>query len=97
VIAMLRNFLEQHPEIPRKDNQRGFTEIQRRTIFRRDQGICQLRIKCDGAKLTWDDWHCDHTTPWTAGGHTTVLNGRAACTSCNLSKGANLLAASSSG
>lgn len=87
---MLRHFLERYPSIRRKDNQRGFTHMQRLAVFRRDKGHCQLRIKCSGAKLTWDDWHCDHTVPWTAGGHTTVENARVACSACNLSKGASL-------
>jgi uncharacterized protein DUF262/HNH endonuclease len=85
---MLRHLLEAHPTIPRKDNQRSFTHIQRLAIFRRDKGHCQLRLRCAGAKLTWDDWHCDHRHPWTSGGPTTVENGQAACTPCNLSKGA---------
>jgi hypothetical protein len=85
---MLRNFLERHPNIRLKDDQRVFTSSQRLAIFRRDGGVCQLRLKCNGAKLTWDDWHCDHFQPWTHGGKTTVQNGRASCTLCNLSKGA---------
>ena len=87
---MLRNLLERHPSIQRKDNQRGFTHVQRLAVFRRDKGHCQLKIKCGGVKLTWDDWHCDHTIPWTAGGKTTVENARVACTTCNLSKGASV-------
>ena len=90
---MLRHLLEAFPTIQRKDNQRAFTHIQRLAIFRRDNGLCQLKLKCDGAKLTWDDWHCDHTLAWTSGGKTTVENGRAACTACNLAKGATLLPA----
>jgi hypothetical protein len=90
---MLRNFLEFHPSIQRKDNQRAFTHVQRLAIFRRDGGYCQLKIKCNGEKLIWDDWHCDHAHPWTAGGKTTVENGRVACTSCNLSKGASVASA----
>jgi hypothetical protein len=85
---MLRNLLEQNPTIEQKDNQRLFTHVQRLAIFRRDKGHCQVKIKCDGAKLTWDDWHCDHMKAWTSGGKTTVENGRVACTLCNLSKGA---------
>ena len=88
---MLRNLLELHPHILRKDNQRSFTTVQRLAIFRRDKGSCQLKLKCEGIKLTWDDWHCDHFVPWTTGGQTTVENGRAACTACNLSKGATVL------
>lgn len=84
---MLRCLLETYPSIPRKDNQRSFTHIQRLAIFRRDRGHCQLRLKCDGDKLLWDDWHCDHRAPWTSGGPTTVENGQVACTPCNLSKG----------
>jgi hypothetical protein len=85
---MLRNLLELNPTIQRKDNQRAFTHIQRLAIFRRDKGHCQLSIKCNGVKLTWDEWHCDHTIPWTAAGKTTVENGRVACSPCNLAKGA---------
>lgn len=87
---MLRDFLETFPQTQRKDNQRGFTRSQRLAVFRRDKGVCQLKIKCDGAKLAWDDWHCDHTVPWTAGGKTTVENARVACTACNLAKGASM-------
>lgn len=85
----LRHLLEQYPDIPRKDNQRAFTRDQRLAIFRRDGGICQLRLKCDGAKLSWDDWHCDHVVPWTAGGKTTVSNGHVSCSTCNLHKGSS--------
>ena len=84
---MLRNLLEQVPDIRLKDNQRAFTHVQRLAIYRRDGGVCQLRIKCDGVRLTWDDWHCDHIVPWTKGGKTTVENGHVACAACNLSKG----------
>lgn len=85
---LMRNLLEYIPTLSRKDDQRDFTHVQKLAIFRRDHGICQLKIKCDGIKLTWDDWHCDHITPWSKGGHTTVKNGQVACSACNLSKGA---------
>jgi hypothetical protein len=85
---MLRHLLETHPDIPRKDNQRSFTTAQRLAVFRRDKGICQLSVKCDGAKVAWDDWHCDHFVAWTKGGQTTVENGRVACSACNFAKGA---------
>jgi len=86
---MMRNLLSRFPTLRQRDNQRDFTHVQRLTIFRRDQGICQLRIKCAGEKVRWDDWHCDHKTPWINGGVTTVENGQVACSACNLSKGAN--------
>jgi hypothetical protein len=86
---LMRNLLEHFPNLSRKDNQRDFTHIQKLTVFRRDRGMCQVKMKCSGVKLTWDDWHCDHITPWSRGGETTVSNGQAACPACNLSKGAN--------
>jgi len=84
---MLRDLLGKIPTLRLKDNQRTFTYLQRLAIYRRDGSMCQLRIKCDGAKLTWDDWHCDHIKPWSKGGKTTVENGQIACSACNLSKG----------
>lgn len=84
---MLRSLLETYPAVRRKDNQRDFTYAQKLAVFRRDKGFCRVKIKCKGAKLTWDDWHCDHISPWSKGGLTTVKNGQAACSSCNLAKG----------
>lgn len=87
---MLRNFLQQYSWLSLKDNQRDFTYVQRLAIFRRDAGVCQLRIKCDGTKLRWDDWHCDHREAWSKGGKTMVDNGQVACSACNLEKGATV-------
>jgi hypothetical protein len=87
---MLRNLLESFPALSRKDNQRDFTHIQKIAVFRRDNGVCQVGIKCGGKKLTWDDWQCDHIIPWSKGGKTTVENGQVSCASCNLSKGNTL-------
>ncbi len=84
---MLKELLGKNPGIRLKDNQRDFTYLQRLTIFRRDGGMCQLKIKCEGAKLAWDDWHCDHIQPWSKGGKTTVENGQSSCSACNQSKG----------
>ncbi len=86
---LLRNLLERFPELPRKDNQREFTYVQKMAVFRRDEGVCQLKLRCDGVKLTWDAWHCDHIVPWSKGGQTTVANGQVTCPECNLSKGNN--------
>lgn len=86
---LLRNLLELYPNLSRKDQQRDFTHLQKLAIFRRDGGVCQLRLKCDGAKLTWDDWHCDHIIAWSKGGKTTVANGQVSCSDCNLAKGAS--------
>jgi len=83
---MLRHLLEQFSSLSLKDNQREFAHMQKLTIFRRDKGICQLKLKCEGEKLAWDNWHCDHILPWSRGGKTTVDNGQVSCPPCNLSK-----------
>lgn len=86
---MLRHLLERFPALPLKDNQRDFTHLQKLAIFRRDKETCQLRLKCDGARIQWDNWHCDHKQAWSKGGATTVVNGQVACPACNLAKGAD--------
>jgi len=86
---MLKDILSAFPALPVKDNQRDFTHLQKMAVFRRDLGSCQLKIKCDGVKLEWDNWHCDHITPWSKGGKTVVENGQVSCPACNLSKGAS--------
>lgn len=88
---MLRKLLEKYSNLSLKDNQREFTHFQKLAVFRRDKGICKVGIKCDGVKLSWDAWHCDHKTPWSKGGKTTVENGQASCAVCNLSKNNNII------
>lgn len=84
---LMRRFFEAVPDIEQKDPQRYFTQEQRRAIFRRDGGICQVRSKCVGVKCEWDDWEADHKIAWSQGGKTTVENGQIACPACNASKG----------
>lgn len=84
---LLKDLLLHYPDLSLKDPQRGFTEQQRLAVFRRDGGICQVQKRCHGARLRWDNWHCDHRTAWSHGGGTTVENGQASCPECNLSKG----------
>ncbi len=84
---MLKRLLEAYPSLSLKDNVRGFTPQQKLAVYRRDKGICQLRMKCKGEKVAWDDWHCDHRKAWSKGGKTTVENGAVACAACNLAKG----------
>lgn len=90
---MLRHLLSRFSNLSRKDNQRGFTHQQKLAVFRRDQGVCKVRLKCKGVKVTWDDWHCDHKKAWSRGGATTVDNGQVSCSQCNLSKSNSVLAA----
>jgi len=86
---LMRKFLEATPTIQLKDNNRSFSHEQRLAIFRRDKGICQVRIKCSGDKCEWDNWEADHKKAWDSGGPTTVENGQVACISCNKSKSNN--------
>jgi hypothetical protein len=86
---LLRDLLQKFSNLSRKDNQRGFTHEQKIAIFRRDKGICKVKLKCSGTKITWDNWHADHRIPWSKGGETTVLNGQVSCSACNLGKGAD--------
>lgn len=84
---LLRKFFETVPDIELKDKIRAFSHEQRLAIYRRDSGMCQLRIKCNGEKCVWENWEADHKIPWSKGGKTTVENGQVACPSCNASKG----------
>jgi len=85
---LLRKFFEAVPDIEQLDNQRLFTHEQRLAIFRRDGGICRLKLRCEGTKCEWDAWEADHVVAWSAGGKTIVENGQVACPACNAAKGA---------
>ena len=84
----LKNFLMKFPKLETKDSMRNFTDEQKSAIFYRDKQICQLKIKCNGKKLSWGNWHADHINPYSKGGKTIVENGRVSCAECNLSRGA---------
>ena len=90
-----KRFFDAVPEIEPKDPQRGFSHEQRLAIFRRDNGICQLKLRCDGVKVGWDHWHADHKTAHSKGGKSIVANGQVACPDCNFSKGASRPASAS--
>lgn len=84
---LVREFFSTFDEILPLDETRGFSNEQRLAIFRRDKGICQLKLKCIGKKMGWDDdWHIDHKVAFSKGGKTTVANGQLACAGCNLFK-----------
>jgi len=84
-----RRFLNGHSELQPLDAMRKFDYGQRLFVYRRDQGVCQLRLRCTGAKVSWADWHADHKLPHSKGGQTTTDNGQVACRACNLVKGAS--------
>jgi len=64
---------------------RNFSEAQRREIYVRDEGKCQLCHLDLGI-----DWHCDHVKPWVRGGRTVISNAQALCKTCNLKKGSKM-------
>jgi len=65
---------------------RVFSRRQRRLIEARAAGRCE---EC-GEGLT-PSFHADHRVPHAVGGPTTLINGRATCAPCNLSKGSKLM------
>jgi len=65
------------------DQNREFTEIERITIYRKNNGICQSCKK----KIEYKEFHADHMIPYTRGGKTTIENGQVLCNKCNLSMG----------
>ena len=83
---LLRLLLEKISDLQLKDDQRIFTHEQRLAIYRRDKGLCQVKLRCDGAKCEWDHWEADHISAWSRGGRTTVVNGQVACPACNAAK-----------
>lgn len=84
-----KRFFLAYPNIEPKDPMRGFNHEQRLAIYRRDGGLCQLRLRCDGKKVGWDHWHADHKVAHSKGGKTLVSNGQVACSDCNFAKGAS--------
>jgi hypothetical protein len=85
-----KRFFSAVPDIEPKDPQRGFSHEQRLAIFRRDSGVCQLRLRCEGIKVGWDHWHADHRIPHAKGGKSVVSNGQVACPDCNFAKGGSV-------
>jgi hypothetical protein len=83
-------FFANFPDLAQLDENRVFSSEQRLAIFKKNEGKCQLRLKCDGLdRLAWGSWHADHITPFSIGGKTTVSNGQVACPDCNFKKGAS--------
>jgi hypothetical protein len=85
-VFLLRKFFEAVPDVELKDDQRLFSYEQRLAIYRRDEGLCKIAIRCQGQKCEWDNWAADHIKPWSKGGKTTVKNGQVACIPCNSAK-----------
>jgi len=66
-----------------KKENRSFTNSQRKAIYDKNNGICQICKK----PVTWKNFHADHIIPWTKGGKTTISNGQCTHSKCNIKKG----------
>ncbi len=70
------------PDLELKDPIRGFSEEQRKAVFWRDKGVCQL---C-GTTCDETDFHVDHVKAHSQGGPTKIANAQLLCVPCNLKK-----------
>ena len=88
VFKLMKDLLATMPDLAALDDQRRFTHEQRLVIFRRSNGKCvNPNNNPDCVEdCTWDNFHADHITPFSAGGKTSVENGQLLCPSCNLKK-----------
>ncbi|MBP1474548.1 DUF262 domain-containing protein [Frateuria sp. MAH-13] len=68
----------------RKDEQRMFTEEQRRILWNSSD---EKECKCCGETLGWHNFTVDHVNPHSKGGRSVLDNAALMCRSCNSSKG----------
>lgn len=77
------------------DERRRFSRREKAALYEAAEGRCQ----CGGCRACGPDecgaelatgWHADHDEPWSRNGETDVINGRALCPACNLTKGSRV-------
>jgi 5-methylcytosine-specific restriction endonuclease McrA len=66
-----------------KDERRAFSEAQRISIYRRDNGLCQQCL-AEGkpekeAQVPWSEYEADHVIPHSKGGQTIEENAQVLC------------------
>lgn len=77
-----------------KDERRAFNEAERISIYRRDNGLCQICVS-DGKPekeciVSWVEYDADHVVPHTKGGRTVPANAQVTCRYHNQQKGARV-------
>ena len=82
-LEQVKNRMIDAADLPPKEPQRLFSAEQRKEIYNKSGGSC---VFC-AIELSKTNFHADHIVPYSQGGKTTVDNGQALCTSCNLKKG----------
>lgn len=76
----------QRPRVPANRQVRPRQNYLRRQTFERDQGVCQVRMTCNGDYASLDEGHEDHVYPHKRGGPYVMWNLQWACIQCNLVK-----------
>jgi len=70
-------------EVLTKDEKRSFSESERISIYRRDNGLCQMCLKEKKpekeARVLWSEYDADHVIPHSKGGQTVVTNAQVLC------------------
>jgi hypothetical protein len=65
--------------------------VDRWILWLRDEGICQIRLRCEGAFVPFEEMHMDHVIPISKGGRHSYRNTQVSCSPCNLAKGGKIL------
>lgn len=82
-------------EMLTKDERRAFSEFERISIYRRDNGLCQICLK-EGkpekeCAVSWAEYDSDHVVPHAKGGKTQTENAQVTCRYHNQRKGASVV------
>jgi hypothetical protein len=77
--VILGQYLEEHPALNQKDEQRAFDYGQRLAMFQRDDRVCQ---EC-GEMVNFGNAEGHHVQPYENGGQTTVDNGALVHSECH--------------
>jgi len=82
-------------EMLTKDERRAFSEFERISIYRRDNGLCQICLK-EGkpekeCAVSWAEYDSDHVVPHAKGGKTQPENAQVTCRYYNQRKGASVV------